>query len=47
MNLPGLRLHPSTQRPDERLLGRDRSGQLALDFRFDGDAEDVDYVDYH
>lgn len=47
MNLPGLRLHE---------LGGDRAGTWAVDvsgnwrvtFRFaDGDAEDVDYEDYH
>jgi hypothetical protein len=31
MDLPGFRLHP-LNRPDERLLGRDRSGKLASDF---------------
>jgi hypothetical protein len=33
LDLPGFRLHP-LKKPDERLLGRDRSGKLARDFPF-------------
>jgi hypothetical protein len=37
----------SAQRREEGLLGRNCPGQLAGDLRFDGGADEVDYVDYH
>jgi proteic killer suppression protein len=46
MDLPGLRLHPLKCQMKGFWAVTVRANWRVI-FRFDGDAEDVDYVDYH
>jgi proteic killer suppression protein len=46
MDLPGLRLHALKGRMKGFWAVTVRANWRVI-FRFDGDAEDVDYVDYH
>ena len=46
MDLPGFRLHPLKGRMKGFWAVTVRANWRVI-FRFDGDAEDVDYVDYH
>jgi toxin HigB-1 len=46
MDLPGFRLHPLRGRMKGFWAVTVRANWRVI-FRFDGDAEDVDYVDYH
>jgi proteic killer suppression protein len=46
MDLPGLRLHPLKGRMKGFWAVTVRANWRVI-FRFDRDAEDVDYVDYH
>ena len=46
MDMPGFGLHP-TQRCVEGFLAVTVRANWRVIFRFDDDAEDVDYVDYH
>jgi proteic killer suppression protein len=46
MDLPGFRLHP-LRGVSKGLWAVMVRANWRVSFRFDGDAEDVDYVDYH
>jgi proteic killer suppression protein len=46
MDLPGFRLHPLKGRRKGFWSVTVRANWRVI-FRFDGDAQDVDYVDYH
>jgi len=46
MDLPGFRLHSLKGTPKRFWAVRVRANWRVI-IRFDGDAEDVDYVDYH
>jgi proteic killer suppression protein len=46
MDLPGFRLHP-LKGPLKSVWVVTVRANWRVIFRFDGDAEDVDYVDYH
>ncbi len=46
MDLPGFRLHPLKGASRGSWAVTVRANWRVI-FRFDGDAEDVDYVDYH
>jgi proteic killer suppression protein len=46
MDMPGFRLHPLKGRLKGFWAVTVRANWRVI-FRFDGDAEDVDYVDYH
>ena len=46
LDLPGLRLHPLKGQMKGFWAVTVRANWRVI-FRFDGDAEDVDYVDYH
>jgi proteic killer suppression protein len=46
MDLPGFRLHPLKGASNGFWAVTVRANWRVI-FRFDGDAEDVDYVDYH